>query len=1189
MNWTKEQKNAIDLPVSDLIVSAAAGSGKTAVMAERILTRITGDNSVDIDKILVVTYTSAAAAEIKERIMKKIMEELSKKRNEVLHNQLIKLPYAHISTIHSFCLNLIKKYFYLLDIDPSVKIADETEIEMLKTSAVNAVFEKHYNSSDSEFLRLISDYSSRKDTSVSSAVVELYDFSRTMPDSEEWIRSLTDMYCDGSRKCTDFLMKSASLAGKLAMSVYRSALKMCDDIEDGEKIKHLLTNEIMALEETLSSQTYGEMYSRVSELTFGRWPTYKGESRLVPIVRAKRDEAKKIFKEKIKEKYILFSPDDIKKDNEMLLPHIRKYQELVFEFAQVFESLKKEKNIIDFSDFEHLALRLLRNPDGTPSEIADSVSEEFEEIYIDEYQDCNNIQNAIFECVSGSRFGKNNMFCVGDIKQSIYSFRDSNPLLFRDKCDRFPLYTDCCNPTNKILLNSNFRSRETIVNFVNSLFTQIMSPECGDITYNEDEFLRYGAGYDHFNDDTDYIDIALIDEDNGFDKGNVISDSGSLSPHEAEAAYIAGRINEMISQKYLLADKKNDGSRPAQYRDFVVLLRSAATAAPVFEKVFSDMGIPAYSDKGESYFDTEEINFLISFLKIVDNPDDDIALVSVMKNPIFSFDENVLMKIRLNSPHTSFYKCIKKYAYECDDYISRKLSLFLERLSDYYFKSRYMDTDEFLSYLMKDINFYVYLSTFPDAKLKKTNVKFLMKKAREFEKSNFRGIYSFVNFVENIGFGNKAESAKVLNENDNVVRIMSIHKSKGLEFPVVFVSCLGKKFNKQHLRDSVSMHKELGVGMDCVYREDFIKVSTANKLAIKLKSDFESVSEELRVLYVALTRATEKLILTACTDNASRMINRTESSVSIEDTCVNPYLIYTSPSFLQMLMYGVVRSDGYPSDFDYFTKINDGCKYNITYMNIDEIEYNTFCDDATDWQQCYEGASDKYRELADKLSFEYVHSSANLFPSNMTVTELKKRKMEEDEVYSPFDDVNLAKPKMFGSLTHTDGAGYGTLVHFIMEKLDFKSVKSPEDIVTQLDKLHSDALIDESEYKLINPQKIFGFFCSDIGKRMCADNISLNKEFSFKYLESASEFFDVDTDEKIVIQGTIDVFFEDYDGRLVVVDYKTDKITGGDTTIIAKRYCSQLDYYAKALMKITGKTVKEKILYLFDNGEAISV
>lgn len=1192
MNWTTEQRYAIELPVSNMIVSAAAGSGKTAVMAERILRRLTCDDYVDIDKILVVTYTSAAASEIKERIMKNIMDKLADGANEALSNQLLKLPYAHISTIHSFCLDLIRKYFYLLDIDPAVKIADEAEVGLLKKSAAQKVLENHYNEKDQLFCTLVSDYSNKNDSSVSDTIISIYDFSRTMPDSDSWLGSLCDAYTGGSDEGINFIMHCVSLAASLAIMRYDEGIAICKENEDCEIMANVLNSEREAILAAVSCNSYDDMKNAFDSLEFVNWRYVSGPDGVRSSVYAKRDAAKSIIKKNILDKYLLLTNSEILSDNKNVLPYVRKYIELVREFACIYSELKKDKNVIDFSDFEHLALKLLRSEDGTPTDVARSISEGFEEIYIDEYQDCNNIQNMIFEYISGNQRNHPNVFCVGDMKQSIYSFRDSNPLLFREKCKAYPLYNGVdARQSNKILLNSNFRSRDTILRFVNSVFSQIMSVDCGELKYDGSEALNYAGGYIDTNPDTNSIDIDIIDSANTFGDMAGFSTENSLSPLEAEAVHVASKIKQYISSGYMLYDKKKGITRKAEYSDIVVLLRSIATPAPVFEKVFSDMGIPVYSDKGTPYFDTEEIRFLMSLLKVIDNPDDDISLVAVLKNPVFGFDENALLKIRLSTSDKPFYDCIKAYKTNNADPLSQKINTFLHTIDDYYIKSKYMDTDEFLNYIINDLNYYTFLSLYPDSKLKKTNVRFLLRRAKEFEKNNFRGIYSFVRFVENFKEENTAESAKVLSESDNVVRIMSIHKSKGLEFPIVFVSCLGRSFNTQSQRKKIVMHRQLGIGIECIYRDASIRINTANMIAIKHKLAFESASEELRVLYVALTRATEKLILTAVCDKAANLLSNAENAVLNEGHAINPYLVFSANNFIQMLLYAIVRCDGYPRDIGAKFKhiLRDGCRYQITLKNICDIEYPSKNTDIANWQDAYNGPTLKYDIIRETLDFKYKHSDSFSVPTNMTVTEIKKLALESDDSYTPFDEVYLSVPSEFGKKSRIAGAQMGTLVHYVMEHFDFKRVLTLDDIQLQLDRMCADGHVSDEEREAVDDDKIWRFFNSELGKRMSAHSESLSREYSFKYLADASDVFGVAPGEQMVIQGTIDAFFEDDDGCLVVVDYKTDKVLDGDSDIIAQRYYTQLQYYSKALEITYGKKVKEKILYLFDTDEAIVI
>ena len=1191
MKWTTEQENAINIPVSDIIVSAAAGSGKTAVMAERILKRLTEEPCVDIDRILVVTYTQAAASEIRERIMKKIVEKLDNDNGSAkLSDQLLKLPYAHISTIHGFCLDLIKKYFYILDIDPGVKIADDTQVSSLKKQCIDNVLTKHYTENDKVFLELISDYTDRYDTPVSDAVIKLYDFSRTMPEPEKWLKELSGQYESDSVYATDYIAKCASMAGKVALDEYSQAIKICEGKEDCTILKNFLEKEYNDVLCAISSENYKDMYESLSSLEFENWRLAKGDSVVREECKAYRDNAKNIIKKNIIDKYLPYSPDDIKKDNEHVFKYVEKLVELSLEFSDVLWDAKKENNIIDFSDFEHLALKLLKNADNTPSDVAYSVSESFEEIYVDEFQDCNNIQNTIFNYISGAIRNKPNVFCVGDMKQSIYSFRDSNPLIFREKTEKFELYDGCeCKRENKILLNCNFRSRKTILEFVNSIFSQIMSRECGDITYNSEERLNYGDGYAEVNRDTEFIDIDLVDSSNSFDDNINESFDDDTSDIEAEAIHVASKIKKMVSDGYVLFDSKEKQKRKAEYKDFAILMRGIKANGPIFEKALSDMGIPVYCDSGTPYFDTPEIKFLISFLKTVDNPDDDISLVAVMKNPFFGFDENELLTIRLTNRRASYYECIKEYCKNHSGEIADRLNVFLETIGSYYEKSRYMDANEFLRYIIEDIRYFAYLSTFDDSKLKKANVRYFLHKAKDFETDGFKGIYSFVSYIENYSGANSKESAKVISENDNVVRIMTIHKSKGLEFPIVFLSCTGKMFNKQDTKSRFIFHKKYGIGVDSVYREISARFKTANKIASKLKMSYELISEELRVLYVALTRASEKLIITATVKNGTKLLSTCEKSLKNETAQINPYKIYSCNTFIQLILMGALRCDGYPEHTSAISVIPGEFKINLNLINKNTISINSKIESNICWKDLYDGPTQFYDKLKNRLSYEYPHIDSAVYPSNMTVTEVKRMHTESEDFYTPFDDVSLESPKYFGKSQKVFGKKLGTLIHLVMEKLDFSQISDINSVEIQIDELLEKNILTEEEKSVINIEKIHKFFISGIGKDAKKHYNSLRKEFSFKYLENAGKIFESDFDDKIVVQGTIDAFYENDNGEIVLIDYKTDSVTDGDYESVVKRYKTQLDYYATALERIYNKKVGSKVLYLFDIDDSVTL
>ena len=1192
MKWTASQQNAIDIPVSDIIVSAAAGSGKTAVMAERIIKRLTGENSVDIDKILVVTYTNAAASEIKERVMKKILEKLDTSNDETLQRQLILLNNAHFCTIHSFCLELIKKYFYILGINPDVKTGDEADLNLLLNDAASSVISEYLAENDEVFKLLLTAYSKGKEKNLQETIINLYNFARTMPDSIKWLDDAAQCYNENSHLAEEYIADCAFLTLDYVRSEYKRAQDLITSTGICEKWLPNITTELKLVEDALmADKNYESCYSLVQSIVFGKLPSSKEDDAVTKKeIQDCRDAAKKAVNQ-LKEKFFSLTPSYIEKDNKNVYVVLKKLTEAVKRTGDKYSLLKREKNLIDFSDYEHMVLSLLKTEDGTPSDISYAVSSMFEEIYVDEFQDCNNIQNEIFKLISGGIYGRPNLFCVGDMKQSIYKFRDANPLNFREKCDSFPEYKGGeIQKSNKILLNSNFRSRSTVLDYVNTVFSQIMTTDCGDVNYTSDEALYLGGSFEEVNPDTSYIDIDIINESNDFGDDISSDSSGMLSSHEAEACHIATKIKSMVDSGYLLYDAKTQTTKKSDYKDFVILLRSPRKLSYIYEEAFAKQGIPLYCDNSGGYFETEEIDFLVNLLKIIDNPDDDIALASVMKHPVFSFDENSLIKIRLGGGKGTFYQSVVNYISKEKGETKDKLWEFMSRLDDYNNKSRYMETDAFLNYIISDTDYFVYLSTLDDSKTKKENVRFLIEKARQFEESNFKGIFSFIRYVENTKSSGD-ECARVIGENDNVVRLMSIHKSKGLEFPIVVLAGMGKQYNLMDARSSEVIHKDFGIGLDCIYPEKSYKIPTLNKIAIKNKLKYDIISEELRVLYVALTRPKEKLIITGCVKRGSAFLNSLERILKTQKYNINPYVIANSRTYLETILLSSMRSENFEtSSFENGgVVVSDGIKYNINTINLCDISFNEEVSPNHNWEESFTGVTDDFDNMSEFLSYSYPYLSSGSIPGNVTVTEIKKMKMEDDESYGFFDDVNLKKPLNFAASKSIYGASLGTLIHLCMEKLDLTRISKAEDIVSQLQMLEYGGIITKDELNAIDTDKILSFANSSVGKRIADNYERVKKEFSFKYMTDASDIFEIKTEEKIIVQGTIDLFFEDADGELVILDYKTDKVSPHGKEAIADRYRIQLECYANALGKILGKKVKEKLIYLFDTDEAVSV
>ena len=606
--------------------------------------------------------------------------------------------------------------------------------------------------------------------------------------------------------------------------------------------------------------------------------------------------------------------------------------------------------------------------------------------------------------------------------------------------------------------------------------------------------------------------------------------------------------------------------------------------------MFSKFGVPLYCDSN-GYFETEEVTFLINLLKIIDNPDDDIAIASVMKHVIFAFNENELLEIRLNGhKKKSFYKCIRSYIKSSEGALKEKLEAFLARLEDYHQKSKYMETDVFLSYVLSDINYFVYLSTFEDSKMRIENVHFLVQKAKTFEKNNFKGIFSFIRYVENIKSSKSDDCAKTIGKDDNVVRLMSIHKSKGLEFPIVILAGTGKSYNIEDIKGTMIFHKDFGVGAESVYADRGYKLLSLNKIAIKHKIRYENASEELRVLYVALTRPVEKIIITGTVKNGSAFLNKLERKVILQDYNLNPYTVLKSSNFLETILLASARSENFElGGIKEGLVFSDGIKYNIETINMNSIVLPENDKKPSKWQKEFDNVTDSYEEVSSFLDFKYPHINSSSVSGNISVSEIKKIGLENEGTDMLYDDTVLKKPSNFANSGKIYGSTFGTLMHLCMEKLDFSRMKNEEEIIKQLEAFLSAGIISDDEFKTLDIQKFYIFANSPLGIRMKENINTLRKEVSFKVLTDISEIHGIDSDDSLIVQGTIDAFFEDDDGCLVLVDYKTDKIPKEGTDMISQRYRIQLETYAKALEKMFGKKVKEKYIYLFDNGDTISI
>ena len=901
VKWTEEQSQAIHEKRSNILVAAAAGSGKTAVLVERIINKIISEE-IDIDKLLVVTFTNAAASEMRERILNAIYKKIEEEPTNLrLQKQITLLNKSNICTIHSFCLDVIRNNFYEINISPNFRIGDTAEIELLKEEVLDEFFEDLYLKEDEGFLKLLEIYTSYKDDEPLKDIVKsIYNFIQSAPFPEKWLAEKVKLF-DLDVENTDF---ADTVWGKIILNNYKECIeenilglkkikKELDAENELEKFSQAIRLDIENLERLLANlNSWDKSYELAKNFSFVRWPSSKKINSETPVlVKEKRDMINAKFK-KLKDSIFIYTSAEVLADLKDMYEVLNLLQSIILKFNENYKKAKLERNIIDFNDIEHLALKILiKDEDGkyVPSEIAKKYQDKFEEIAIDEYQDSNMVQEYILTSISKG----NNIFMVGDVKQSIYKFRQAMPELFLSKYKEYKLKDDRkIDEDLKIQLFKNFRSRKNILDFTNMIFQNIMSENLGDIEYNEQEYLNLGADYKEINQDLK-TEINIIDlkeenknEDTTEENEETQEQEERIEDIELEARFIANKIKKLIDERYQVFDRKKNTYRNITYKDIVILLRSTKTTAPIYEQELLNLEIPVFSDASQEYLDTIEIQTVISLLKIIDNPIQDIPLVTVLRSNIGKFTDNDLVKIRLTDKYDNFYTCLQKSKVNVDKELKDKIEQFLNNLEKWRKEQEYLALDELIWKIYSDTGYYNYVGLMPNGELRQANLRMLFERAKKYETASFKGLYNFIKFIEKLKLSSKdMSSAKVIGENDDVVRIMSIHKSKGLEFPVVFLASTGRQFNLMDLNDDILIHQDLGIGVKYIDYEKQVQYDTLTKLAIRNKILTETLSEEMRVLYVALTRAKEKLIITSLLkdankefDNIEKQVNRFEKS-----------------------------------------------------------------------------------------------------------------------------------------------------------------------------------------------------------------------------------------------------------------------------------------------------------------------
>lgn len=1250
VNWTKEQTQVIESRGSNLLVSAAAGSGKTAVLVERIIRMVTeGEHPLDIDKLLVMTFTNAAAAEMRERISAAIEEKLQEDPgNEHLQIQAALVHHAQITTIDSFCLNIIRNHFNVLDLDPSFRIGDEGELTLMRGDVMQDMLEEYYAGGDSRYEHFVETFAQGKsDAGIEDYIMQVYTFSQSNPYPELWIAECRkELWGAGSPEENPeeipeenqkdsgmefpwmrFLMNDVKRQVEELKFQMTDALEICLVDEYLAAYAPMFQQDIRLLNTVGSAQDYEELSDCLARISWARLATVRSKEvdpEKKAYVTGCRDRAKKAVA-KMRELYCFEAPEEMMRDLKKSGEAVEMLLELAEEFSRRYQEKKRERNLVDFNDLEHEALRvLIRMEDGKTvyTDVADELSAQYAEVLVDEYQDSNLVQEALLQAVSRERFGQYNVFMVGDVKQSIYKFRLARPELFLEKYHSYESYESADGPCRKIELHQNFRSREQVLNGINDVFYQIMTENLGNIRYTEDAALHAGARFAERKSDACGLHLAGIPELLLADTGEAAlsqmdEEAADYTARELEAKMIAAKIREMMDpeQGLLVWDKKLNGTggyRVAQYRDMVILLRSTTGWTETLLSVLMNEGIPAYAESRMGYFNTLEVETILSILAVIDNPMQDIPLAAVLKSPVVGMLDVELAQMMAyfrasadKGQDRGIYAAMQKYLQEFQEEIPHgdglqnsgqqggdprskiildKLQNFRNLLTGLRKESSYLPIHELIYRVYEETGYYHYVAAMPAGETRKANLDMLVEKAAAYEQTSYKGLFHFIRYIESLKkYNTDFGEASTVGEEDDTVRIMSIHKSKGLEFPIVFLAGMGKKFNRQDVYGKILIDPELGIGTDYLDLEHRVKTTTLKKNVLRRKMDLDNLGEELRVLYVAMTRAKEQLVMTG-TDRYLQKSKEKYAQVPIVDGQI-PYTILSSAgSYLDWILMCLggapvrIRMKEIPIS----ELVGEELVRQIESRRLKEQLLNL------DLDRKYDAAYGA--QLEHHLNAEYPHESDIALHTKMSVSELKKQGQRTDETESVWQEGPLTpdwerqlvsgveKMPVTNSETVSDGARRGTAYHRILELLPFHEITSQEIMEQKIQDLWKQKRITKESYDLVENSVLWRFFQSDLGRRMCVAQKEgrLHKEQQFVMGIPAREMGAGDSDELVVIQGIIDAYMEE-DGQLILIDYKTDQVRKPKT--LAEHYKRQLDYYERALTQMTGKNVKAKIIY----------
>ena len=1181
---TNEQQAAVDSRERSLLVSAAAGSGKTKVLVERLFSYVEREGA-NFDDFLIITYTRAAASELRGKIAKALNERMERDPgNYHLRQQMLRVYRADIKTVDAFCTSLLRENCHLLGEDarghalrPDFRVLDENEAEVLRGRVLARTLENFYDHLTSGGTLLADTLGAgRDDSALEQLVMELHAKLQAQPYEDKWLDAQRAFWRAVPEKIEDtpygrILLNEVGRKARHCKSLLqRAAQEMCANDALNQKYAPAFLDASYQLEALEGKIAQGWDAARGVTIAFPRLAAVKDSDGGEMKTRMKGlwDNCK----ETVKGFAELFaaSSDEAVEDLRTMAPAMLALIDLTADFSRRYNEEKRRRNAADFSDQEHEAIRLLVAENGEPTELAALVSTRYREIMVDEYQDTNEVQNRIFDAISCKG---ENLFTVGDVKQSIYRFRLADPRIFLQHYNTWPpLAAADEHESAKLLLSRNFRSRKEVLEATNFVFRNVLSREMGELDYGEDEMLRPGASYAESS--VCGAEFHLLD---------LPTQTGEhrVRASEVEAAFVADYIRNTLSSEFPVQDDKTRELRPVREEDIVILMRSPSTRLLDYRRALESRGIRCAADAGEDFFASMEIAVLFSFLQVIDNPRQDVPLIAVLRSPLFGFVPDELAALRSQQRTGDFYDALLL----SEDGHSKAFLAVLRSLRD---SAAHLSVRELLSEIYRKCNVLGIFGAMHRGAERKENLLAFLELSEDFARAGRQGLFDFVRTLrEQLASGEAA--AMQTTHASSGVRIMSIHKSKGLEFPVVILSDLARRFSNMDFQSSVLVHPQLGLGPVCVDARRHIQYPTIARQALERTLRREAKAEELRVLYVAMTRAKEKLVMVHTQANAG---GRVADLMALSDCPVLPEAVDSGKCMgdwimlplLQRSEAGALRAfAGQNSEGRFFAEetpwtvcVHDGLQFAAPAQQSDAAEE--------------ERAPQREELPADfaALSYRYPYAEQTAFPAKLTATQLKGRAIDEEiseNTTLPPRLRNLCKPKFLAGKMALTGAERGTALHLVMQDLDFFCEPNEQSVREQIEKLRAQRKLTDEQANAVDVHAIVRFLRSDLAARIRKSE-QVEREYRFSLLRPVRDFSSLDADDSVLLQGVVDCFFEE-DGELVVVDFKTDHVLRAQLDERAEHYRPQLEAYSMALTRVMGKKVKEKVLYFFSAGEEV--